>query len=260
MFRWHNLIDPENLPNWVTTGNYTHAQLMQIVHDWVYTTVSTYRTEVGLWDVISEALRDDNGQIITSVLGGPTDTEWIEVALRAAMEANPTGKLMIDDYYANANLTVASAKHQGMRNLVSGLKAKGIRVDVVGIEMFHTPIGFNAATLRSALTDFSNLGVEVAITQATVPLMVATPDAAFDASLLAQQATAYKNLVDSCLQVPACKTFNEWGFTDRYQAATALFAEQAGGAGEQGWRPHIYGEAYQTKPAYDALRTRLLAP
>jgi len=51
---WHN-----QLPNWLTSGNYTSAQLAGLLHKHITGEVSHFRGKIWQWDVVNEALNDD---------------------------------------------------------------------------------------------------------------------------------------------------------------------------------------------------------
>ena len=64
--RGHTLVWHNQLPSWVTNGNYSATQLFGILHDHINTVVGHYAGQVYAWDVINEAF-NDNGTLRSTI-------------------------------------------------------------------------------------------------------------------------------------------------------------------------------------------------
>jgi endo-1,4-beta-xylanase len=111
----------------------------------------------------------------------------------------------------------------------------------------HIDLGFdNAGTLQSFVSNmqrFAALGLELHITELDIRIP------ANDASNLNAQAALYGKIVTACIQQPACKMVQTWGFTDKHSWIPAFFPGY-------GWALP-YDASYHKKPAYDAIYNAL---
>jgi endo-1,4-beta-xylanase len=53
--RGHTLVWHQQNPKWLTEGNYTSAELAQILENHIKTVVGHYRGKIFAWDVVNEA-------------------------------------------------------------------------------------------------------------------------------------------------------------------------------------------------------------
>ena len=114
-----------------------------------------------------------------------------------ATQYDPTVKLYYNDY----NLEYGSAKATATQNIVKSLKARGIKIDGVGLQA-HMIVGStpSLSSMTTVLNSFTTLGVEVAYTELDIRHSSLPPtDVA-----LAQQSTDYVSMVGSCIQTIGC--------------------------------------------------------
>jgi hypothetical protein len=200
----HNCVWHNQLPDWVTAGNFDKPTLLSIVQNHCGTLVKHYKGKIYSWDVINEAFNDD-GTFRQDVFFNTTGTDYIKTALRAARAADPHAKLYINDF----NIEGRSAKSTALQNLVKELKSEGVPIDGVGIQS-HLIVGEVPTTYKQNMEDFTALGVEVAVTELDVRMnLPATP------ALLAQQATDYETVVAACASVKGCVGVTLWDWTDK---------------------------------------------
>ncbi len=67
--RGHTLVWHNQIPAWVTSGNYAAPQLSTILQDHINTVMGHYASQVYAWDVVNEAFNDD---------GTMRDTIWYD--------------------------------------------------------------------------------------------------------------------------------------------------------------------------------------
>ena len=242
--RGHTLVWHSQIPGWLTGGNFTRDQVIAIMRDHIMTVVGRYRGRILAWDVVNEAVSDNNGQLRTDSFWhqriGP---EYIAMAFQFAREADPDAILYYNDYSAEGS----GAKSDAVFNLVSGLVNQGVPINGVGWQMHQiNPFRIQQAH-RTNAQRLASLGLEVSITEMDVRISLPTT-----AQELSEQALAYRDLVEFCLTQPNVKTLVTWGFTDKYSWIPGFFS----GFGDA----LIFDMNYQPKPAYTSMLSALGAP
>lgn len=91
-----------------------------------------------------------------------------------------------------------NSKSDTMYNVVKGFMADGVPVDAIGFQC-HFTLGQVPDTLAQNLKRFSDLGLDVAITE--LDINIGGPATEAD---LEQQARDYWTVVDACVQTERC--------------------------------------------------------
>lgn len=242
--RGHTLVWHGDNPAWLTSGGYSVSQMKAIVQDHITHVVQHFGTNVFAWDVVNEAFNDDGTMRSTIFYDQPgigfagQGTAYIEQSLRWANAANPSAKLFYNDYGAE----VINSKSDAILAMATDFKNRGVPLQGIGFQM-HVDLNFdNVATLQSFaanLQRFAALGLELHITELDIRVT------ANDANTLAQQAALYGKIVTACVQQPACKMVQTWGFTDKHSWIPGFFPGY-------GWALP-FDDTYQKKPAYTAI-------
>ena len=249
---WHN-----QLPNWLTTGvangTISTTQLWGLLEQHIFTEVGRYQGKIWQWDVANEFFTDANPSGINpndfwiSNLG-PT---VIPQAFRWARQADPSALLFYNDYNI-AGEDGSNAKSDAVYAWLQQMLDQGVPIDGVGDEgHLDTQFGFSPAQMTQDLQRYASLHLKVAITQADVRTFVDGPTTQVPTDHLATFAQPYEfsQMLQSCLAVPQCISFNVWGFSDA-----------------DSWVPGFFtGEGYATlydvnlnpKPAFFALQQDL---
>jgi endo-1,4-beta-xylanase len=180
--------------------------------------VTYYKGKCYAWDVVNEAF-NDNGTYRPDIFYNTIGPEYIPIAFETAAAADPSVKLYYNDY----NIESPGAKATSALNLVKSLKARGIKIDGVGLEA-HFIVGEtpSLAMQTANLECFTALGVEVAYTELDIRHLSLPPST----SALAQQATDYYNTVSACLATTGggkCVGVTLWDYTDKYSWIPATF-------------------------------------
>jgi len=186
---------------------------------------------------VNEAFNDD-GTYRTDVFYNTIGPEYIPIAFETAALYDSTVKLYYNDY----NIDYAGAKATAAQNLVSSLKARGIKIDGVGFQG-HFIVGStpSLSAQTANLESFTALGVEVAYTELDIRFTSLPPST----SGLAQQATDYVNTVGACLAVTDCVGITLWDYTDKYSWIPSTFSGQGEAC--------LWNDDYTTKPAYASV-------
>jgi endo-1,4-beta-xylanase len=237
--RGHTLVWHSQLPAWLTSGTFTNEELEAILHKHITDEVSHFRGRIYAWDVVNEAFNED-GTLRDTIWLRQLGPGYIAKAFRWAHQADPHAKLYYNDY----NLESIGPKSDAALALVNQLKAQHVPIDGVGFQG-HLGIQYPYPdTFGDNLARFAAAGVDVAITEADVRMVLpVTPEK------LATQATYFGDMMRSCVAVRRCVSFTLWGFTDKYSWVPGFFT------GEGAATP--LDEQFQPKPAYFALRDAL---
>lgn len=205
----------------------------------ITTEVRHYRGKVYSWDVVNEAFNED-GTYRQTIWYDTLGPGYIADALRWAHEADPHARLYVNDY----DIEGLGPKSDAYHDLVKSLKARHVPIDGVGVQG-HLALRYGyPATLEANLRRFADLGVDTAITELDIRMIVPS-----DAGKLATQATWYADVTKACLTVRRCVGITIWDYTDKYSRIPGFFP------GEGAALP--YDENLQPKPAYDAIRDAL---
>lgn len=155
---WHSQLAP-----WFCVdqkGNKVSAEVLkQRMKDHITTIVTRYKGKIKGWDVVNEAIEEDGSYRKTKfyeILG----EEYIPLAFQYAHEADPDVELYYNDYGMNV-----PGRRDAVVKLVNSLKAKGLRIDAVGMQGH---MGMDYPTIEdfeASMLAFAGTGVKVMITE-----------------------------------------------------------------------------------------------
>ncbi|NJP47367.1 endo-1,4-beta-xylanase [Actinacidiphila epipremni] len=235
LVRGHTLVWYNQLPSWVTSGDFTADQLRQVLHDHITSEVKHFKGKIWQWDVVNEAFNDD-GSYRDDIWLQKLGPSYIEDAFRWAHQADPKAVLFINDY----NIEGVNAKSTAVYDLVAKLRKEGVPLQGVGIQG-HLDTQYPAPhDIATNMARFDKLGVQTAITEADVRIPLPADNTEVEA-----QNEAYQTLLEGCLLTRNCTDFTVWGFTDKYSWVPSTFKGEG--------QANIFDENYQPKTAYTAL-------
>lgn len=235
----HVLVWHSQNPSWLTNGNWSRSQLIDIMYDHIDTVAGHYAGDVLVWDVVNEAFNED-GTYRSSIWYDGIGQEYIDLAFERAHQADPNAKLIYNDY----NIGWTGSKSNGVYNMAADMVSRGVPIDGVGFQMHLTDGGIDGNSLASNMQRFADLGLEVYITELDVRIPQNPSQQA-----LQNQATIYQTVTDRCLAQPACKGLQVWGIPDKYSWVPDVFP----GTGA----PLLFDDNYNAKPAYYAVQAAL---
>jgi endo-1,4-beta-xylanase len=245
--RGHTLVWHRQVPDWVQKGAYSAPQLSSILQNHIRKVMTHYAGKIYAWDVVNESFNED-GSMRSALwydqpgIGAGEGTEYIEQSFRWAHEADPKAKLFYNDF----DTEEINRKSDAIYAMAADFKKRGVPLDGVGFQA-HVTLTFDdpakIASFAKNLERFAKLGLELHITELDVRMTDSS-----EASL-ATQARIYGEITKACVQQPACKLIQTWGFTDKHSWIPGFFKGY-------GWALP-WDDKYQKKPAHDAVLKEL---
>jgi endo-1,4-beta-xylanase len=195
---WNTLVQHSQNPAWIfldKSNPVSKDVLNQRLKTYIQTVVRRYKGRVESYNVVTEALSDRSG-----LRSGAEGSKWhqilgndyIDNAFRWAKEADPSALLVINDVRLESN----PAKLTQMVNLVKGMKARGVPVDAVGLQLHIDTKGPSIAQIRNAIEQLAAAGVKVMITGLDISIYSSDSEAKKTptAAILLEQAQRYKDI------------------------------------------------------------------
>ncbi|KXJ88767.1 family 10 glycosyl hydrolase [Microdochium bolleyi] len=245
LLRCHTLVWHSQLPQWVSSGSWTQAQLTDIINAHVANVVAHYKGKCYAWDVVNEALNEDGtwrDSVFSRVFNGGS---FIPVAFKATAAADPAAKLYYNDY----NIEKLGPKQAATANIVKQIKAAGVKVDGVGMQA-HLIVGAMPSldSMVGTMNSYVAAGAsEVAYTE----LDIRHKSLPASSAALTQQGNDYASITQACLNVKECIGTTIWDFTDKYSWIPGVFPGEGAAL--------LWDDKLQKKPAYFSVSSVLAA-
>jgi endo-1,4-beta-xylanase len=235
------LIWQADLPEWVLRGNFGRDELIKVMQSHIRGLMLPYKGKVKEWFVVNEPYNPP--YIPNDMFYRTIGLEYIEIAFRAAREADPSAILI----YNNAgNWTSHGITTQLTRQTVETLKSQGL-IDGVGLQMHLLQFENVPPEKSDVIATMKSYGVPVYITEFDVNLrnISGTKEERY-----AFQAKVYKEMLEACLESGVCKSFTVFGISDQLSVWETL-------KDLQGYsliaNPLPFDDNFQPKPAYFAM-------
>jgi endo-1,4-beta-xylanase len=214
-----------------------------------------YKGRIKAWDVVNEALSDTEGEYLrdTPALRA-IGNDYIEKAFEFAHAADPDAELYYNDYNIEQ-----PAKLEKVRRLVRSLKAKGLRIDAVGIQGHWLIDWPPAEMIESGIEALTAEGVKVMITEMDVDPLPRTVSGANMAmtekgvdpypvglppEVQARLARRYGEIVSAIIRHPSVMMMGFWGTHDGRSWLNNYPVK-----GRTNY-PLLFDRQYQPKPAF----------
>lgn len=241
----HHLVwgDDFILPDWLTKGNYSKRELLDILHDHITTIVKHYKGRVSEYTVLNEAFTEN--QHVYGLrnwwaehLGN--DEKYMDDFFLWAHQADPKAKLILNDFNDQTKNSVSDAIY----NYVKGAKARRVPIHGVGMQLH---IDASRPDKKQEVIDnmkrFKKIGVPVYVTEFDVNTNFMKGD------------DKYKNRVESnitydmaraCIESKACVSFTAFGITSRNDLIKKLLRSNS--------RAYMFDSRYRPRPSFYAFR------
>lgn len=261
----HTLIWHSQAPDWFFVDkdgkNVSAEVLKQRMKNHITTVVSRYKGRVKGWDVVNEAIMED-GSYRKSKFYEILGEEFIPLAFTYAHEADPNAELYYNDYNE-----WHPGKVKTVTQLVKDFKAKGIRIDGVGMQAH---VGMDTPSIseyEKAIADYAATGVKINITEleiSALPSPWGTSANVSDKIAYDEKMNPYRNGLPADVQT---------SWENRYQDFFRLFLKHKndirrvtlwGVSDNQSWKndfpikgrtdyPLFFDRQYQTKPVVEEI-------
>jgi endo-1,4-beta-xylanase len=239
----HALVWHGSVPPWVASLSAADTRVAFENH--IRVVGEHYRGRVRAWDVVNEAVADNGAGLRDTVFRQKLGDQYIADAFRLARQADPQALLFYNDYGGEG----MNAKSDRIFELVQALRAQGVPLDGVGLQMHVSAANRPSdASIAANMSRLAGLGLLVNISEMDVRIRDLPGTLP---SRLEAQKSVYRSIVGLCVAEPRCDGVTFWGFTDAHSWIDAQF-----GADD----PLLFDEQYAAKPAYygvlDALWRR----
>lgn len=238
----HALIWHGSVPGWLNA--LPAADFRAAFESHIRSVADHYRGRVIAWDVVNEAIADD-GSLRDTIFRQKIGDQYIADAFRLARQADPQALLFYNDYGAEG----LNRKSDRIYDLVQGLRAQGVPIDGVGLQMHISATNPpSTGSIAANMSRLASLGLLVNFSEMDVRIrdVPGTLTARLDV-----QKSVYRSIVGVCVAEPRCDGVTFWGFTDAHSWIDAQFGLDD---------PLLFDEQYAAKPAYygvlDALWRR----
>jgi GH35 family endo-1,4-beta-xylanase len=203
-----NYVDPA----WLTG---TPEEVMQLQIERVGRIVERFQDGIGIWDVVNEATHYDREEVkrnapkLTEAIARIGIREYVQRAFRAARQANPQAKLIINDYRVDAAFA---------DNVVSQLVDEGGRplYDIIGLQSHMHGRYWGAARAWDVCERFARFNKPLHFTETTFVSgpkqdsgWTTTPEGE------SQQARHVAEFYTVLFSHPAVEAITWWDFTDQ---------------------------------------------
>ena len=159
----HCLIWHSQTPEWFFRDaegkDLSREALLERMHTYIATVVGRYKGRIAGWDVCNESFLDD-GTLRDNRWHQIIGDDYMEWAYRFAHEADPDAELYYNDYSMSNPRKVTAACR-----LVQQLRAKGLRIDAVGMQSHNGLTWPRIADYGTAIDRLAAAGVKVIISE-----------------------------------------------------------------------------------------------
>lgn len=242
----------------------SREKALENLKNYIFTVMGHYKGRIKAWDVVNEALSDTEGEYLrdTPALRA-IGNDYIEKAFEFARAADPDAELYYNDYNIEQ-----PAKLEKTRRLIRSLKAKGLRIDAVGIQG-HWLIDWPPPEMIGAgIEALAAEGVKVMITELDVDPLPRTVSGANMAvtekgvdpyptglppEVQARLARRYNEIVSAIVRHQSVTMMGFWGTHDGRSWLNNYPVK-----GRTNY-PLMFDRQYQPKPAFGAVLQALEA-
>ena len=225
-------------------------------------------TDAGVWqyDLTDCVYSDLYGTYVKSSLwyngGGPGSQSGMETfvdeSFIMAHKESSESLLCYNDYKHESMYGFSQNKSDAVYNMIVGMLDRGVPVNCVGFQT-HIDISYVNKTryvegYRDNMQRYADLNLTVMITEFDAKCTDEHSDlpcSSWDGDKEAEQAELYGNIIQLCIEQPACNAFESWGYTD-----ADSFADSDDEYGSR--HPFPFDSFYRAKPAFGAMYRALV--
>ncbi len=176
---------------------WTRDEAIHYMRNHIQNVVGRYKGRIKAWDVVNEAL-NDNGTLRLTPWLEIIGEDYFEIAFKAAHAADPEAQLFYNDFSMHL-----PAKRDAAIQLVKRLRAKGCRVDGVGMQS-HVSFDTDLVEYEKTIQALADAGCKVMITEldlSVLPWPEGNQGANIDANFAYQESlNPFKNGISKDMQ------------------------------------------------------------
>ncbi|OPZ84177.1 MAG: Endo-1,4-beta-xylanase Z precursor [bacterium ADurb.Bin429] len=209
MARGHTLVWQHSNPDWLEQGDFTRAEMLEIMRAHIHAVLGHFRGRIAAWDVVNEAISDDHdGFRAKNIWFQRVGDDFVDHAFRFAHEADPTMALFYNDY----DIEWVDAKFERTYRLVAGMLERGVPVHGVGLQ-YHTRAmdAPKPEAVLKKIAAFNALGLTVHLTELDIKIPTQATEKDYR-----EQAEVMAGITHVALEAKDCPAIFFWGFTDKY--------------------------------------------
>lgn len=201
------------------------AAALKNLHDYIQTVAGHYRGLVTAWDVVNEAISDDDNEYLRDTPARRAiGDDFIAKAFEFAHEADPGARLYYNDY----NIELPSKRAKALR-LLRSLRDAGVPVDAIGIQGHWHLEWPEVSVISDAIREFHAAGFPVMITELDVDVLPRTASGAdlvsveegpnpyprgLPREMQQRLASRYREIFEALLEPPGVTMITFWGPDD----------------------------------------------
>ena len=250
--RGHALAWHSQVPGWVNSYSGQKEKLLAVLKNHIENVVGHWKGQIAEWDVVNEAVNDDNNhgwRSNGSVWFEGIGPEFLDSAFVWAHAADPDAELCYNDYAIEWGLGNGS-KAGFVLEQVKRWKENGIPITCVGtqthIEISHETTPQN---VRAFAQELAKLDIKLNITELDIGFPKGSAGQ-LGQSDYEKQGHLYRQFMDVFLEEPNMGEFVIWGLTDAHS-----WLDNSQGKTEG----LLWDKEYKPKPAFDSVMASLKA-
>ncbi len=208
---WHNAV-----PNWLTNFSGTNAEFTMEVKKYITDVVTRYAGKVKSWDVVNEAVNDNDGGLRNTIFlqkMGPNYIkdcfQWARDAANAAGDTNLL--LFYNDYGTSTNIN----KQNKVYTIVDDLMANNL-IDGVGFQMHNTYLSPTKIQMETDINRAVVKGLKIHVSELDIQVNQNNDITYLTEERNLAQKAKYLEIVKIYNALPAANKYalTVWGFKD----------------------------------------------
>lgn len=242
----HTLLWHSQLPSWMQFYQGDEAAWDVMMKNHIQTIVRHFKGKVAAWDIVNEAFEED-GSFRRSVWYVQLGESYIEKAILYAKEADPNVLLFYNDY----NLEFNALKRSAVLAHFGKLRAKGITIDGIGVQMHIFHVYPSPLMIRECLNEIAKENYKIHISEMDVSVNPLSVDVEYTDSVQTLQMQQYETVLNAYEQIPAELQYGctFWGITDKYTWIRSSFLRED--------YPLLFDDNYKKKKSFNAVKFAL---
>lgn len=242
----HTLIWHNQLPAWMSGFSGNREEWIEIMRVHIQTVVSHFGNRVPSWDVANEAF-EDNGDFRENIWHQNIGEDYLRLAFEFAHEANPDALLFYNDF----GITQQSKKCKAILNHFSELRARGIPVHGIGLQLHIFNSTPSDGAIEKAVNRVVEEGFMVHFSEIDLSMNLSGGSMNLTETKLQKQGRRMKFLVDLFQEIPSSQQFGitVWGISDNDSWIPSYFGRED--------YPLLYDGQYRPKPMYCGFKEGL---